>query len=271
MERINRRNVIGMLGIAPLAAGSIAGASTGNSKPEGSSSREMTRDRYFPNVVLTTHEGKKVRFYDDLIKDKIVVINMMYADCEGVCPGITANLVKVQKALENRIGRDIFMYSITLKPEQDSPRALKEYAKMHGVKPGWSFLTGDPKDIETLRRKLGFTNPDKELDRISHNISVWCVTGTKRSPDGPPVRAWPTQAGSSSRSCLWTGRKPQTLTAKTPLDRARKEQRNEEKLSNRELVCRSGPGDRCTTGQRSVDDFADQFLCCGRWPRSGGV
>jgi len=165
MKRINRRNVIGMLGIAPLAAGSIAGASTGNSKPEGSSSREMIRDRYFPNVVLTTHEGKKVRFYDDLLKDKIVVINMMYADCEGVCPGITANLVKVQKALGNRIGRDIFMYSITLKPEQDSPRALKEYAKMHGVKPGWSFLTGDPKDIETLRRKLGFTNPDKELDR----------------------------------------------------------------------------------------------------------
>jgi protein SCO1 len=164
MKRINRRNVIGMLGIAPFAGGVVARASIAESKPEGSSSREMIRNRYFPNVVLTTHEGKKVRFYDDLLKDKIVMINMMYADCEGVCPGITANLVKVQKALGKRIGEDIFMYSITLKPEQDTPKALNEYARMHGARPGWYFLTGDPKDIEMLRRKLGFTNPDKQLD-----------------------------------------------------------------------------------------------------------
>ena len=164
MKRINRRTVIGMLGIAPFAGGVLARASTAKSNLEGSSSREMIRNRYFPNVVLTTHEGRKVRFYDDLLKDKIVMINMMYAECDGVCPGITANLVKVQKALGKRIGEDIFMYSITLKPEQDTPKALKEYAHMHGTKPGWFFLTGDPKDIEMLRRKLGFTNPDKQLD-----------------------------------------------------------------------------------------------------------
>jgi protein SCO1/2 len=164
MKSTNRRELIARLGMAPFAGGFLARAATRESEPDGSSSREMIRDRYFPNVVLTTHEGKKVRFYDDLLKDKIVMINMMYADCDGVCPGITANLARVQKALGNRVGRDIFMYSITLKPEQDTPQALKEYAKMHGVKPGWSFLTGDAKDIEMLRRKLGFTNPDPKLD-----------------------------------------------------------------------------------------------------------
>ena len=164
MKSTNRRDLIAMLGMAPFAGGFLARESTRESEPDGLSSREMIRDRYFPNVVLTTHEGKRVHFYDDLIKDKIVTINMMYADCDGVCPGITANLVRVQKALGNRVGRDIFMYSITLKPEHDTPKALKEYAKMHGAKPGWSFLTGDPKDIELLRRKLGFTNPDPKLD-----------------------------------------------------------------------------------------------------------
>lgn len=164
MKSINRRDLIAMLGMAPLAGGILARASTREPEPDSLSSREMIRDRYFPNVVLTTHEGKRVRFYDDLLKDKIVTINMMYADCEGVCPGITANLVKVQKALGKRVGRDIFMYSITLKPEQDNPGALKEYAKMHGAKPGWTFLTGAPGDIELLRRKLGFTNPDPKLD-----------------------------------------------------------------------------------------------------------
>lgn len=128
------------------------------------------RAKYFPNFLLRTHEGKEVRFYDDLIHGKHVVINMMYADCKGLCPPITANLVKVQELLKDRIGKDIFMYSITLRPEQDTPKSLKEYVKMHGVKDGWTFLTGRPADIEVLRRKLGFIDldPVADKDKKSH-------------------------------------------------------------------------------------------------------
>jgi protein SCO1/2 len=133
-------------------------------------SRARTQARYFPNYELTTHEGKKVHFYDDLIKDKIVVINFMYAQCQGICPGITANLLKVQKLLGDRIARDIFMYSITLKPEEDSPEALHHYVEMHGVKRGWLFLTGKPDEIDQLRRRLGFsdTNPKLDQDKSNH-------------------------------------------------------------------------------------------------------
>jgi len=131
------------------------------------SPRDAIRARYFPNLELRTHEDRPVRFYDDLIKDKIVLINFMYATCEGVCPGITANLTKVQRLLGDRIGRDVFMYSITLKPEQDSAAVLRDYAAMHGVGPGWLFLTGQPADVELLRRKLGFVNPDPRLDADS--------------------------------------------------------------------------------------------------------
>lgn len=131
------------------------------------SPRDAIRARYFPNLELRTHEDRPVRFYDDLIKDKIVLINFMYATCEGVCPGITANLRKVQKLLGDRIGDDVFMYSITLKPEQDSPAVLRDYAAMHDVGPGWLFLTGQPADVELLRRKLGFVNPDPRLDADS--------------------------------------------------------------------------------------------------------
>ena len=161
---MNRRNLIAMLAAAPLAGGLLARASAEELNPDDRSSREMIRDRYFPNVVLTTHDGKKVRFYDDLIKDKIVLINCMYAKCDGVCPGITANLVRVQRALGARVGRDIFIYSISLKPEEDTPMMLRHYAQMHHVGPGWLFLTGNPADIELLRRRLGFTNPDPKLD-----------------------------------------------------------------------------------------------------------
>lgn len=171
MTSKDRRNLLKVLAAAPFAAGLLTQTSAQDSKPtrdtkptKKPSSRERIRDRYFPNVVLTTQEGKKVRFYDDLLKDKIVVINMMYAHCQGICIPVTKNLVKVQKLLGNRVGRDIFFYSITLKPEEDTPMTLKHYAMMHHVGPGWLFLTGDPKDIELLRRKLGFVDPNPKVD-----------------------------------------------------------------------------------------------------------
>ena len=165
MTRISRRTFLGTYGMAPVAGGLLAQGWSSATV----SAREVIRERYFPNVVLRTQENKKVRFYDDLIKNKIVTINFMYAHCEGVCPRTTSNLLKVQKLLGPRVGRDIFMYSITLKPEQDKPKVLKEYAEMHGVGPGWLFLTGRPEDIEFLRRKLGFTDPDPEQDADKSN------------------------------------------------------------------------------------------------------
>src|ERR1043165_874415 len=126
MSEISRRKMLAGLAVAPLTAATLtrAGSLMEQLPAPALSSRQKLQARYFPNFELTTHQGRKVRFYDDLIKDKIVVINFMYAQCEGICPGITANLLRVQKILGDRIGRDIFMYSITLKPEEDSPKDL---------------------------------------------------------------------------------------------------------------------------------------------------
>jgi protein SCO1/2 len=63
------------------------------------------------------------------------------------------------------MGHDVFMLSLTLKPAEDTPDVLKEYAKMHGIKRGWSLLTGKPDDLEHLRWSLGFTNLDPQLDQ----------------------------------------------------------------------------------------------------------
>jgi len=171
MTNISRRSVMALVGGATFAGAFVARAEAQATKSlvKSSSARERIRERHFPNVLLTTHEGKAVRFYDDLIKDKIVVINFMYVKCENVCPGITANLAKLQKLLGNRLGRDIFMYSFTLKPEQDSPEVLRNYAKAYHAKKGWTFLTGTPEDMELLRRKLGFTDPDPKLDADKSN------------------------------------------------------------------------------------------------------
>ena len=133
MPTITRRTYLALSALAPVAAGLLAR----ESRSEDISSRDVIRNRYFPNLVLMTHEGRQVRFYDDLIKDKIVTINFMYTQCEdGRCPVTTANLVRVQKLLGSRVGRDIFMYSFTLAPEHDTPTVLKRYAKAYGVGPG---------------------------------------------------------------------------------------------------------------------------------------
>lgn len=165
MPEVSRRKLLALAAVTPLAA------ALGSSKAAGAAAlggaedaRERIRKRYFPDVMLITQENRKVRFYQDLVKNKIVVFNFFYARCEGICPLVTRNLVRVQKLLGNRMGRDIFINSITLKPMEDTPAVLKQYAEMNGIKPGWTLLTGRPDDVELLRRSLGFTNLDPILD-----------------------------------------------------------------------------------------------------------
>lgn len=178
MNETSRRNLLSFSGLAPLAGGLLA-ARAGAAATEAAtrlSARERIRERYFPDVILRTQNNEKVRFYEDLIKDKIVTLNFFYAQCDGVCPGITANLAKVQRALANRVGRDIFMCSFTLKPAEDTPKALRDYANLYHAKPGWTFLTGRPDDLELLRRSLGFTDPvpavDKDKSQHIGNIKI---------------------------------------------------------------------------------------------------
>ncbi len=134
------------------------------------------KEPYFPNVSLTTHEGKVVRFYDDLIKNKVVIINATYTVCTGVCPTNTANLLNLQESLGAEVGKDVFIYSITLQPEIDDAAALKAYAKKYGARPGWTFLTGKRADIEVLRRKLGFYDSDPVADAdLSNHAGIFRI------------------------------------------------------------------------------------------------
>lgn len=127
---------------------------------------------YFPNIPLVTHEGKPVRFFDDLIKGKVVTINFIYTSCPDVCPLETALLREVQEILGDRVGRDVFMYSITIDPERDTPGVLKKYAEKFDVAPGWLFLTGKKEDITLLRTKLGLYSEAKGGDKLeAHSVS----------------------------------------------------------------------------------------------------
>ena len=148
---------------------------------------------YFPNVPLVTDDGETVYFFDDLIKDKIVSINFIYTTCVDICPLETAQLVRVQRLLGDRLGKDVFFYSISIDPEHDTPAVLKEYKERFGA--NWTFLTGDNDDIISLRRKLGLYVEEIQDGSNNHNVNMIIgnqATGRwmKRSPfENPHVLA----------------------------------------------------------------------------------
>jgi protein SCO1/2 len=122
---------------------------------------------HFPNVTLITQDGKKVRFYDDLIKGKIVAIDLIYTSCEYACPLETARLAQVQKKLGARVGSDIFFYSISIDPVHDTPEVLKAYMEKYHIGPGWTFLTGKKEDIDFLSKRLGLYS-DPSINKDGH-------------------------------------------------------------------------------------------------------
>src|SRR2546430_12581214 len=127
---------------------------------------------YFPNVPLITQDGTVVHFYDDLLKGKKVAITLIYTSCKRECPLETARLVQVQRLLGDRVGKDLFFYSISIDPERDTPEVLKAYAEKYHVGPGWLFLTGSAADIEAISRKLGLYTAPGEAGPDGHTPSL---------------------------------------------------------------------------------------------------
>ncbi|MGH6782776.1 MAG: SCO family protein, partial [Sphingomonadaceae bacterium] len=128
--------------------GSVAGS---NAAPGGS----PWGAGYLPNVPVITQDGKTLQFYDDVIKDKFVVISFIYTTCRDICPVMTARLAQAKDKLGDLVGSRIFFVSISIEPEVDTPDKLKNYAEVFQTGPGWLFLTGKPADINVLRHKLG--------------------------------------------------------------------------------------------------------------------
>jgi len=119
---------------------------------------------WFTNVAVRTQDGRTLRFYDDVMKGRILLINFFFTECDAICPLMTENLARVQALLAPRVGEDIFMISITLRPDHDTPDVLAAYARAFGVGPGWLFLTSGRNDIELLRHRLGFVDSDPVQD-----------------------------------------------------------------------------------------------------------
>src|SRR5215217_1639249 len=112
-------------------------------------------EKYFSDVELLNQDGQTVRFYSDVLKNKVVVINTFFTTCTSICPPLNRNFEKIQDALGDRLGKDVFLVSISVDPETDTPTRLKEYGRRFHARPGWMFLTGKKENLDWALYKLG--------------------------------------------------------------------------------------------------------------------
>jgi protein SCO1 len=133
---------------------SVAGEATRplQQAPPGQSSASQ---RYFTDIALLDQDGVERRLYSDLLRGKIVIINVLFTRCDNACPVMAHTLARVQEFLGDRLGADVHMLSISVDPEADTPARLKAYASGLKARPGWFFLSGNQRNIDAVLQKLG--------------------------------------------------------------------------------------------------------------------
>lgn len=140
--------------------------SLGKSRPQSADDRvrkEEASRKYFTDLEVVTQDGRKLRFYSDVLKDRVVLINFVHTSCKNACPMMTRKLTLVRDLVEAQLGNPIQFVSISLDPGKDTPAALKEFARRHEADhDGWVFLTGKVEDVTLIIKKLGQYSADLE-------------------------------------------------------------------------------------------------------------
>ncbi len=134
-----------------------------------------------PDVVLLNQEGKRVNISSLIVSDKPVVIDFIYGTCTTICPVLSAGFTNLQTRLAST-GKAPRLISVTIDPEHDTPRVMKEYLKRFRAKPGWDFLTGSRSDIEKVMRAFNAYIPDK--------MSHYPINIIRNPKDGSFVRLY---------------------------------------------------------------------------------
>jgi protein SCO1/2 len=151
---------------AALAAAAALSVGCARASAQGAqpsqAAEQSPAQKYFTDVSLVNQDGEPMRLYSDLLRGKVVVIDFFFATCQGTCLPMSRNLQKVQDSLGERLGKDVFLVSISVDPAVDTPARLKEYAKKLNAKPGWYFLTGEKANVDFALRKLGQYVEDKQ-------------------------------------------------------------------------------------------------------------
>lgn len=145
-------SLAGVLQAFPAAA---APAPSAPLQLPGNRDSEAVIRAWFTDLKVITQEGEQVRFYTDLLKDKVVLVNFFYTECKTIAALQSKVVSDLQGLLGDRLGKDIFLVSITVDPGRDTAAKVREYARMFAARNGWTLLTGKKENVDWINYKLG--------------------------------------------------------------------------------------------------------------------
>jgi len=149
-----------------LMAGLLVGISAASTTGLGAQAPpplKRTIETYtIPDVTLVTQEGAKVKLKALLETQEPVIVDFIYGTCTTISPVLSAGYANLQLKLPNQATK-ARLISITIDPENDTPKAMRDYLKRYRAKPGWDFLTGKREDIDTVLRAFNAYIPNKTL------------------------------------------------------------------------------------------------------------
>lgn len=161
---------VGIFVIAAIALTAPAAAQHGDHSAHeammegdhGDHQAEAVSDLSIPDVEVVTQDGETVRFYSDLVEDRVVAMNFVFTTCTTICPPMGAIFGQLEKQLGDRAGQDFHLISVSVDPTTDTPERLTEWAAKFGRTPGWTLVTGDKTTVDSLLKSLQVFTPDFE-------------------------------------------------------------------------------------------------------------
>jgi cytochrome oxidase Cu insertion factor (SCO1/SenC/PrrC family) len=158
---------------------------------------------YFTDREVIDQNGRPLRFYSDVLKDRVVLINFIFTNCPDACPMMTQKLIQVRKLLDDSVKDDIWFVSLSIDPERDTPEAMKAFAEKQGVdEHRWIFVTGEKANLDHIVKKLGQYTEEVEAH------STMMIAGNTRTRHWTRVMPMVPPSGVAAQLSVLAGENP---------------------------------------------------------------
>lgn len=146
-------------------------------------------DSIIPGDITLTDEAGDTLNFKDLLRDKPVILNLIYYTCPGICSPLVNGMIHTMESMDMMPGKDYQIITVSFDPTEDSKLAAEKkaayYAQMERYtlqQSDWKFLTGDSVQIKRLLDATGFITM-KEGKEFAHPGALITL-----SPDGKICR-----------------------------------------------------------------------------------
>lgn len=126
----------------------------------------------------TNQNGKDIEMKD--LRGKVLVMVMIYTSCKAACPRLVADMRNIESRLPEKIKKNVTLVLISIDPEVDTPKRLKEFAianKMDSDQ--WEFLRSTEENTREFAAVLAVNYKKISPLDFSHSniISVFNAEG----------------------------------------------------------------------------------------------